>query len=293
MSDEFSDGDTTQTDPSLTDQDDLSTNTDPGLDAPIDDDQTADLGANGDSSGDQTSTDEDSGDQSSTGDQTSTDDGSGDQTSTDDGSGDQPSTGDQASTDDGSGDQSSTGDQTSTDEGGTNTIQTQQYDVPALAQPSDMTCWATVATMMISWQDSVCYEITAVMDRAGTSYRGMFDADQGLPGSQKVAFLSALTLRSEPPQDYAVVGFQRLIENYGPLWVTTDESPDENFAIHARIVTGMAGDGSVDGTMLTIIDPADGLAHTESYNDFTQKFDRVAFDDMNTGSDFRVQVVHF
>jgi hypothetical protein len=177
--------------------------------------------------------------------------------------------------------------------GGSNTINTPQYDVPALTQPSDMTCWATVATMMISWQDSVSYDIPTVMDRAGAIYRSKFDTNKGLRGSEKQPFLDVLNLRSEPPQDYAVVGMQRLIGNYGPLWVTTDESPDEHFAIHARIVTGMTGDGSADGTMLTIIDPADGQVHTESYNNFTQKFDRVAFDDMNTSSDFRVQVVHF
>ncbi len=256
MTDQFSDPDSTQTDPSTTDQDDLSTNTGPVPDTPI---------------GDDSDTPSDTA-------EPTTGDGSGD-TLTGDGSGD-------TSTGDGSGD-------TSTDEGGKDTINTFQYDVPALIQPSDMTCWATVATMMISWQDTTCYEIPMVMDRAGTTYRSKFDANQGLRGSEKQPFLDALNLRSEPPQDYVVVGMQQLIENCGPLWITTDESADEHFAIHARIVMGMTGDGSVDGTMLTIIDPADGQVHSETYNNFMQKFDRVAFDDMSMGSDFRVQVVHF
>ncbi len=174
-----------------------------------------------------------------------------------------------------------------------NTVNAPSYDVPLLEQPSENTCWATTAAMMLSWHDNVCYTIQAAMDHAGNMYRQQFDGDQGLAGSQKPAFLSTLGMRSEPPQDYAAEGLASLLRAYGPLWVTTDEAPDQNFAIHARVLTGISGDGTPDGTLLQINDPADGMPHTETLNVFQQKFDKVAIDDLGTSGNFRVQVVHF
>lgn len=172
-------------------------------------------------------------------------------------------------------------------------IQTPSYFVPPLQQPTPTVCWATVATMMMSWHDQMSYTIDGAMSRAGTQYQTMVANDQGLLGRDKPAFLTAVGLRSEYPADYTVEGFASLIAAYGPLWITTDESPNQNFAIHARIVTGMSGDGTMDGTMLQIVDPADGTVHTESYNTFMTKYDRVAMDDMQANAPMRVQVVHY
>lgn len=161
--------------------------------------------------------------------------------------------------------------------------------VPALAQPSDNTCWATSATMMVSWHDNASYTIEQVMDMAGQVYRDKFTSDQGLASSEKADFLAALGLQGEPPMDYTVDGLLSLLQSYGPLWATTDEDPSEDFAIHARIITGMSGDGSVDGTFLQINDPADGQQHNESFREFAQKFDQVA----GPGGDLRIQIVHY
>ena len=160
--------------------------------------------------------------------------------------------------------------------------------VPIISQPSSMTCWATVATMMVSWRDRSSYDIQDVMDMAGQTYRSKFDNDQGLSGSEKVAFLTSLGLIGEPPMSYTVRGLKTLLEIYGPLWVTSDEQPGAGFSIHARIVTGMFGDGTVDGTSLRINDPAGGQQYTETFRIFMQKFEEVP----GTGA-LRVQVVHF
>ncbi len=98
---------------------------------------------------------------------------------------------------------------------------------------------------------------------------------------------------SEPPQDYSVTGWANLIKQYGPLWVTTNEAPTGLFSVHARIVTALKGDGTVDGTSFTIVDPADGAVHTETVTQFVNKYDSVATGDMKGGGDFRPQVVHF
>ncbi len=203
------------------------------------------------------------------------------------------SPGDANDSDTAEGSAANSGDSQSGGETADASFRTPNSDVPILAQPSDNTCWATVATMMTAWHEQQSSGIASVMDRAGAEYRAMFDQDQGLPGDQKMAFLNALGLVAEPPIDYTVAGLRALVENYGALWVTTDEAPDGMFAIHARIITAMSGDGSVDQTFIQVNDPASGQHYRESFGDFMRKFDQVAIDDMQSQADMRIQVVHF
>lgn len=175
------------------------------------------------------------------------------------------------------------------------------YNVPGslfpVAQPTGMTCWAAVATMMVDWRDQMSHTIQAVMDMAGAYYRQKFDNpnvnQQGLPGSEKNAFLASLGMEAEPPMSYTVEGFLAVLQTFGPLWVTTDEDPGANFAIHARIVSGMLGDGTPGGTMLHIVDPDRGRVYDETYRDFASKYEEVAIGDMQAGRALRAQIVHF
>ncbi len=171
------------------------------------------------------------------------------------------------------------------------------YDVPGivpeLQQPSDMTCWATAATMLVSWHNNASYAIQSVTDMAGSTFREKFDNNQGLLGSEKEPFMTGLGLRSEPPMCYNVDGFLSLLKAYGPLWVTTDEDPTENFSIHARVAVGMSSDGSANNTTIRIIDPADGNTHSEAYDVFMKKFEEVAIGDLSGGRPFRIQIIHY
>ena len=160
--------------------------------------------------------------------------------------------------------------------------------VPIIAQPSNLTCWATGSTMLVSWRDQTGYKIEDVMDMAGATYRNKFDNNQGLLGSEKEAFLTSLGMTGEPPMSYTVSGMRALLETHGPLWATTDEQPGAGFSIHARIITGIFGDGTIDGTSLRINDPAGGRQYTETYRAFMQKFEEVA-----DAGKLRVQIVHF
>lgn len=158
--------------------------------------------------------------------------------------------------------------------------------VPIIAQPSNMTCWATVATMMLSWDDKVSYSIETAMDKAGATYRALFDANKGLPAADHEAFATACDMKGEPPMCYTVSGLRELIESHGPLIVVTDEKPGPNWAIHARVIRGIYGDGTVDGTFLRINDPAGGRQYTESFRAFAKKYEEVA-------DAPRLQIMHF
>jgi hypothetical protein len=158
--------------------------------------------------------------------------------------------------------------------------------VPTVAQPSSMTCWATVATMMLSWKNNQSFTIQEAMDRAGSTYRTMFDNNQGLPAAEHEAFAAACGMKGEPPMSYTPNGIRSLLENYGPLIAVADEAPGDKWAIHARVIRGIYGDGSVDNTFLRINDPAGGKQYSESFRTFANKFEEVA-------DSPRLQIMHY
>jgi papain like cysteine protease AvrRpt2 len=157
--------------------------------------------------------------------------------------------------------------------------------IPAIKQPTNMTCWATVATMLKSWKENKTYSIENAMEDVGLTWLNKFKNNEGLISSELNQFYNDMGLSSEPNACYTVDGFYSLLKYYGPLWVITNEG-GLNVAIHARIVTGFYGDGSVDNTFLNIIDPGTGEKLTESYKGFIDKFEALA------GSNF-LQIAHY
>ena len=152
-----------------------------------------------------------------------------------------------------------------------------QWDVPALTQPATMACWATAATMLKSWRDNQSESIDSVLTAADQSSGGIFNfrkmlADNsGLTRERKPDFLSSLGLTSEAPQNFTVAGWTNLLKSKGPLWVTTNEGAGQDFAVHARVMIGISGDGNPDSTFVTFIDPADGTKKSETITNFTKK----------------------
>ena len=156
--------------------------------------------------------------------------------------------------------------------------------IPAMAQPSTQTCWATAAAILLSWRNQASYGPQQAAAMAGQQYLRRFQSNQGLPGEEKSKFLSSVGLRSQPLRGYTVQGFTALLQSRGALWTTTSELA----GIHARIVTGIYGNGTPNGTSLRGIDPATGRQFTERFSDFMRKYDRAQAE---TG--FAVQIVHF
>lgn len=162
--------------------------------------------------------------------------------------------------------------------------------VPQLRQPSSMTCWATVTTMMTSWRDSASMTIERALGLAGQQWVDKFGRNEGLSSAEKAPFLAAAGLVAEPPMSYSLEGWERLLRTYGPLWVTTDEQPGAGFAIHARVIAGMHGDGTPGGTYFDIVDPGTGTEYTERFADFLTKYEEEALD---PNRPLRIQVVHW
>jgi GH24 family phage-related lysozyme (muramidase) len=170
------------------------------------------------------------------------------------------------------------------------------YAVPGIVgpvrQPSGMVCWATVATMMINWRAQSSSSIETAIGSIGQRWLQKFRNNQGLSASEKIPFLNDAGFQFEYPQSLSIVGWEQMLRRYGPIWVTTDEDPSLNFAIHARIISAIRGDGTADGTFLTITDPGNGTQYEEKFADFLRKYE----DEVRTaGASWsgRIQIVHW
>lgn len=167
------------------------------------------------------------------------------------------------------------------------------YTIPGvfgpLAQPSGNSCWATVFTMLVSWRRQQSLSIETALATVGQKWVDLYKADTGLPGDEKSAFLTTAGLIAEPPQSYSLDGWEQLLRNYGPVWVTTDEALGRAWAIHARVITAIRGDGTPEKTFFTIVDPAGGRQYQESIATFIPKYEEEV---IRTGY-MRIQVVHW
>ncbi|BCA37053.1 hypothetical protein BwiPL1_54350 (plasmid) [Bacillus wiedmannii] len=161
--------------------------------------------------------------------------------------------------------------------------------VPPLKQDKQNGCWATVATIMLSWKDQKSYNISDVLNQAGVNQSGVeytkiYDADTGLSTKDFPDLIQNLKLSDEPLQDYTFNGFKNLLESYGPIWVIIAPNPNIPVSLHAVVVTGINGDDS--SWLFTIIDPSDGTEKQVDSNTLNRKIDAVS-------PDLTIQVVHF
>lgn len=167
------------------------------------------------------------------------------------------------------------------------------YEVPGvfevIAQPTGMSCWATVFTMLKMWRNQQSMSIESALGAVGQRWVDIYNADSGLSSSHKPDFIASAGLVAEPPQSFGVEGWEQLLRNYGPIWVTTDEAAGKPWAIHARIITGIYGDGTAEGTRFKIVDPSGGRRYEEAMATFIPKYEEEV---VRTGH-MRIQVVHW
>lgn len=160
--------------------------------------------------------------------------------------------------------------------------------VPVIAQPSSRSCWATVATMMISWRRGRSMPIRDAIETVGQPWLDHFDNNRVLLWTQTEAFGRAAGMRSLPLQSYSVEGFAELLRSArSPLFVSIHPSGNPQNLTHIVVVVGMSGDKTPDGTRVTYNDPAGGVRRTSSFREFHQRYEGSA------RSDLTVQILHY
>lgn len=155
-----------------------------------------------------------------------------------------------------------------------------RYEVQLVPQAHQMSCWAAGFAMIVGWRQQMSIDPREIA--AGIGYWRQYyrTAEQGggLPPDDTNA-ISHWGFVAEPPQTYTVDGFRRLLEDYGPLW-TAAATP----GAHIRVVTGIHGDGTPEGTFVHINDPGpvnQGSQYTESYRRYVERQSTLASREMN------------
>jgi hypothetical protein len=148
--------------------------------------------------------------------------------------------------------------------------------VAHLRQPTNMVCWATAATMLMSARDRSSYSIKTAMGKADAvdptdGYVRMFETNKGLPPGRTTPFTRACGLHVGPAASFTVEGFGRLMRSHGALGIV-GLSP----FLHIRVVTKMGGDGTVFGTRLHVLDPGTARPYDEVFITFMERYESAA-----------------
>lgn len=173
-----------------------------------------------------------------------------------------------------------------------------RLDVPAIKQPTPMSCWAAVYAMMRSWKAGKPVAIKAAIAELGAPFTTYLAEDRGLPGGQELEFVKAAGLRAMPPASYPLALFRKLLRDKGPVWIVTGDG----ITSHARLLVGIYGTDDAEkpatykGTTMEFIDPASGHYVYEPALKFFPMFEREAAFIVNNryeALDLRWQVISY
>ncbi|MEU9918995.1 papain-like cysteine protease family protein [Streptomyces sp. NPDC051001] len=140
--------------------------------------------------------------------------------------------------------------------------------VEPMRQPSDLTCWAAGGTMMDNWRAARSASIETVLGGLGGEWLTLFQQDRSLTPTAFRAFMAALGLVEEGAASYTPEGLARLVREVGPLLEIGDDGVENNALVHVRIIVGVHGDGTTEGTTVTLADSATGVLTVEKFTRF-------------------------
>lgn len=154
------------------------------------------------------------------------------------------------------------------------------HRVTPIKQPSDWSCWAAAATMIYNWKAGFDQSIETVVGLAGPKYLQIYKetfppTNKGINAQDETSFYSALSMQVIQGLNPTVAGWGNILTSKGPLSITVDAMPGTG-TIHALVVTGMDGDGTAANTIVTYIDPADGLSVSVLFDRLTDLYEGSA-----------------
>lgn len=167
------------------------------------------------------------------------------------------------------------------------------YNVNPIAQTKSMSCWAAAAAMLLTWKNGIPYSELSAAQTAGNNFAVAFRTDTGLAGAEVAELAHALHLKAEPPQNWTVAGYANLLTAHGPLWVGTAIFSNTITYRHVRVLRGLSGDGTFDGTIAQIVNSDGGIDYQKSVADFAMELEEIAKQDIGTGGELKPQVIRF
>ena len=156
-----------------------------------------------------------------------------------------------------------------------------RYTVPGIKVVYDQVspghtnlCWAYSYTMLYSWKHGQCNEVGTLMEMLGNPWKTMYDNNRPIPASRVMAFAQATGLQTEPLACYTVAGWVEQLRRHGLIWIW-QLNAGASFG-HIRVLAGVTGDGSPDGSKLYILDPWLGRRYHETFEQFTRRYEGTA-----------------
>lgn len=146
--------------------------------------------------------------------------------------------------------------------------------VPLTPQNNEKTCWAACATMMKSWKDNNVYSISETISSIDAWYYWVWFSNNGLEPDEQATFFKEKMGLASVQFTPSINGIKSLLEQNGPLLIINGDSNLQ----HARLVTGIHGDGSAECTYLNILDPWKpnvGRIYVQSYTKFTADISKL------------------
>ncbi|MBM0744533.1 DUF4157 domain-containing protein [Phormidium sp. CLA17] len=161
-----------------------------------------------------------------------------------------------------------------------------RHKVQMVPQLTDMSCWAAAAAMIVGWRDKISINPLQVAARSGywNQYEEGYNCDDP-------TIFSVWGLIPESPQTYTVDDFREMLKTNGPLFMIGAMGD----GVHVRVVTRMYGDGTVDGTMVSLNDPlpkGKGKVKSCTYRQLVQNQEATARDDLGLPGFEGIYVAH-
>ena len=136
------------------------------------------------------------------------------------------------------------------------------HNVYGMSQATDRECWITALTVMVNWKHGGTWSPDQVAEGAGKTIDQVQDSE-GWPGLYAIANhygMDSLGYTPADPDAWA----QAMAD--GPLWIVITGIPS-----HAVVLHGMSGDGSPDGTDVTVTDSMGGV-QTKTWSELMRDF---------------------
>jgi hypothetical protein len=145
------------------------------------------------------------------------------------------------------------------------------HSVQLIPQPTNLSCWAAGIAMMVSWKGSVSISPETIAEALGYQIGNVLHPED-------TAAFQRWGMSWESPVCYTVQGFADLLRR-GTLWIASDVGE-----AHVRVVHGISGDGTPDGTQVFINDPwpvNSGASYTRTFRTLAQEMEGLGEDELS------------
>lgn len=150
--------------------------------------------------------------------------------------------------------------------------------VTPIAQPSELSCWATALAMLYNWNTVILTKTPEQIAKdGGKEFEGYFQ--NGLPHSSDSALdkftllVSTYKLTALPLQTYTLNQWKGYLEKYGPLAILADDAQQLQYYTHILVIEGIEWTAGFDDAFFHIIDPDGGVSLKMSATELQSRLD--------------------